>query len=271
MNAKYRVFRLKRSGRQVEEPPPPLQSLHRQIHGYLSRIETPNYLHSNRKGRSYISNAKPHVGALAMIKIDVKKFFPSVEQHKVMHFFRDDLKCAADVAGLLAALLCKDGKLPTGSSSSPIISYYAYKAMFDDIQSFAAKNHLVMTCYVDDITLSGANATLRQLHEVRKIIMRHGLRAHKAKWFMGLGAKPVTGVMVTKNGIELPHSRWKAIKADLKAIKQCANREEKLEIYPKLVSRLYEASQIDPGCRKLADIHHRLWKEALAGDVQLAA
>jgi RNA-directed DNA polymerase len=58
----YRVFKLKDSGRVVQEPGKALQSLHRQIHRYLSRIEVPAYLHSAVKGRSYISNATSHVG-----------------------------------------------------------------------------------------------------------------------------------------------------------------------------------------------------------------
>ncbi len=262
-SAQYRVFRLKGSSRMVEEPPPPLQALHRQMHRYLMRVETPDYLHSHVKGRSYVSNARAHVGSFSMIKIDVKKFFPSVEQGRVAQFFREDLKCAPDVAGLLANLLCHRGRLPTGSASSPIISYYAHRRMFDEIQDIAVRNSLTMTCYVDDITLSGSNASLKCLHEIRKVIMRNGLRAHKAKFFVGTTAKPVTGIMVTMRGLELPFSRWKNIKSDLAAINRSSRREERLRLYPKLVSRLYEAAQIDPRCRRMAELQHARWKAEL--------
>jgi hypothetical protein len=155
----YRVYPHKQTGRMIQEPGAALQSLHRQLHRYLARIEVPAYLHSAVKGRSYLSNARAHVGVGSLIKIDIAKFYQSVPQHKVMHFFRDSLNCAADVAGLLANLICFDGKLATGSSVSPIISYYAFKPLFDGLNALAERHELVMTCYVDDVTISGTGAS----------------------------------------------------------------------------------------------------------------
>lgn len=263
-NGTYRVFTLKATGRLVEEPRAPLQSLHKQIHRYLSRVAVPDYLHSAVKGRSYLSNARTHIGATSMIKIDVKQFFPSVSQRNVRIFFRDTMKCAPDVAGFIANLICKDGRLATGSSASPIISYYAFKTMFDEIHELANAHGLKMSCYVDDITLSGAGATRLVLHEVRKIILRSGLNAHKAKYFVGNGPKIVTGAMVTSNGLELPFVRWKNIKMQISDLRNCKTDEERLDIFPKLVSRLYEAAQLDTRCRRIAEHHHAEWKKLKA-------
>lgn len=255
-SAPYRVYPLKVGGRLIQEPPAALQALHRQIHDYLCRIETPDYLHSAIKGRSYITNATAHIGSPCMIKIDVKKFFPSVPQHKVMHFFRDCLQCAPDVAGLLANLICFNGRLATGSSASPIVSYYAYKAMFDEIEQVATENNLNMTCYVDDITLTGLAASRRLLHEVRKIIMRHGLRAHKACFCPQGQPRLVTGAMVGQMSLALPYARWRAIKAEMRLARSAVADEDKVKVLNRLVSRLYEAAQIDPRCRRMADFHH---------------
>lgn len=256
----YRIFRLKDTGRLVQEPGKALQSLHRQFHRYLSRIEVPGYLHSAVKGRSYVSNAREHVGSRRLIKIDIAKFYQSVPQHKVMHFFRDVLNCAEDVAGLLANLICLDGRLPTGSSVSPIISYYAFKPLFDALAELAESHGLKMTCYVDDITMSGDGATAEVLHEARTLIFRAGLRAHKDKQFGPGVGKLVTGVMVGEKGVDLPFSRWKKIRDAVKAIDQASDVTEKLASYPRLISRLYEATQIDPRCRSLALFHHDRWR-----------
>lgn len=273
--ATYRVFSLKDGGRVVEEPPAHLQSLHRQIHRYLSRIEVPEYLHSAVKGRSYLSNARPHIGSGAVINLDIKKFFPSVPQHRVMRFFRDTMKCAGDTAGLLANLICRNGKLATGSAASPIVSYYAFKEMFDGLHALALSNGLVMTCYVDDITMSGDNASPRILHEARKIILRNGLGAHKARFQHGTGPKLVTGTMVTATGLELPFSRWKKITAQIRELNSTSLVEAKLAILPRLVSRLYEAAQVDVRCRRLAEFHHEEWRRlkarALVNEALIAA
>jgi hypothetical protein len=256
----YRVFNHKQTGRRIEEPGAALQSLHRQLHRYLARIGAPEYLHSAMKGKSYLSNAVAHVGAGRLIKIDIAKFYQSVPQHKVMHFFRDQLACAGDVAGLLANLICYQGKLPTGSSVSPIISYYAYKTLFDDLAALAQRHGLVMTCYVDDITMSGIGATGAVLHEARTMIFRAGLRAHKDRQFHNGCARIVTGVVVGEQGISLPFSRWQKIQQQTRELEACTDPVEKLRLYPRLVSRLYEATQIDPRCRVRAIFYHHQWR-----------
>lgn len=257
----YRVYNHKTTGREIQEPGAALQSLHRQLHRYLARVEVPAYLHSAVKGRSYLSNARAHVGDGKLLKIDIAKFYQSVPQHKVMHFFRDVLACAPDVAGLLANLICYRGVLATGSSISPIISYYAYKAMFDGLAELAAHHGLVMTCYVDDITMSGPGASRAVLHEARSTIFKAGLRAHKDRSFTGDTVKIVTGVVVGTDGIALPFSRWQKINQATREIAACGDDAEKLRLYPKLVSRLYEAAQIDPRCRSRAEFHHGQWRE----------
>jgi len=256
----YRVYKHKESGREIQEPGAALQSLHRQLHRYLARIEVPAYLHSAVKGRSYLSNARAHIGDGQLLKIDIAKFYQSVPQHKVMHFFRDLLSCAPDVAGLLANLICYCGVLATGSSISPIISYYAYKSLFDGLEGLATRHGLVMTCYVDDITMSGPGASRKVLHEARSAIFKAGLRAHKDRSFTQGAVKIVTGVVVGPDGISLPFSRWKKISAAEREISVCSDDEEKLRLYPKLVSRLYEAAQIDSRCRSRAEFHHGQWR-----------
>jgi RNA-directed DNA polymerase len=256
----YRVYPHKQTGRMIQEPGPALQSLHRQIHRYLSRVEVPAYLHSGVKVRSYVSNAKTHVGAGALFKIDIAKFYQSVAQHKVMHFFRDGLHCAEDVAGLLANLICFNGRLATGSAASPIISYYTYKGLFDNLKSLADHHGLVMTCYVDDITMSGTAASPAVLHEARKLVFRAGLRAHKDRHFRVGEPKLLTGVIVGESDIGLPFSRWQKIQRAVREVERCPESIERLEKYPILISRLYEAAQIDPRCLVQAHFHHENWR-----------
>src|SRR5258708_38498182 len=88
------------------------------------------------------------------IKIDVKKFFPSVSRVVIFNFFAGPLKCRRDVAGRLADILTFDAHLATGSAASPIIAYYSFKPMFDEIAQFAVSLGLVMTCYVAYTALS---------------------------------------------------------------------------------------------------------------------
>lgn len=132
--------------------------------------------------------------------------------------------------------------------------------MFDHLAALANSYDLRMTCYVDDVAMSGPSASIKVLREARALIFREGLTAHKDRYFGPRNAKLVTGIMVGMEGISLPHSRWGKIKSAIAAIGSCASDEDRLYIYPRLVSRLYEAAQIDPRCRSLAELHHKAWR-----------
>lgn len=267
----YRFFHIEKNGkkRPVQEPNPPLQQLHARIHQLLSRIETPDYLHSCVKGRSYISNAKSHLlNNGNVIKIDVKKFFQSVPKVAVYNFFLDHLKCAKHAAGLLANLLTIEGYLPTGSSSSPIISYYAFKNMFDEIDDLAKSNNLKMTCYVDDLTLSGQCATRMLLYQIHKIIAKYGLKSHKFRYFIADRPKVITGVVINKGKACLPNRRHFLIIKTYEAFNNAENTlEKRLKILNILISRVYEAAQIDksswlPKAKKLQSLQRELRRQA---------
>jgi RNA-directed DNA polymerase len=244
----FNVFLSRKNGkpRMVQQPRPKLQRLHRRVHDLLSRIETPDYLHSAVAGRSYITNAAAHHCGVSAIKIDVKKFFQSVPRGAVYRFFAGPMRCNPEVAGLLARLLTYAGHLPTGGSASPIIAYYAFKEMFDAIHDLARAKALTMTCYVDDMGLSGVKASRSVLHEVRLLIASHGLKSHKVKFIPANRPMIITGVAVTAKGLRVPNRRHRAISEGFGQYRAAADATEANKAFTKLVSRMHEAGQIEP-------------------------
>ena len=242
-----------KSGRMIQEPGPKLAKVHRRIAVLLARIETPAYLHSAKKGRSYISNASAHSVNEGCVKIDVRKFYPSARAQAVFHFFLDRMACAGDVADILAKLLTVDGHLSTGSSASPIISYFAYEDLFDELAELAVSLDCRMTVYVDDIVFTGARATRRILYEAQKSIGRRHLVGHKTKLFRPGQPRVITGVAVTKDGLRLPNRRQVHIATDQKIFDILPLGREKLVVARRLVGRLFEASQVDPSWRGRAE------------------
>ena len=107
--------------RPVQMPSRELYPVHVRIFKLLRRIELPDYLHSGFKGRSYITNAKAHLGTKKTYTLDIKKFYPSVSRSKVFAFFRETMKCSEDVAGILANISTCEGHIPTGSSLSQLL------------------------------------------------------------------------------------------------------------------------------------------------------
>ena len=85
----FRTFEIKQGIklRKVEVPKRRLERIHRKRFSLLERIEKPEYLHSGIKGRSYITNAKVHTGSVPLVKLDLKKFYPSVDGARAYRFF----------------------------------------------------------------------------------------------------------------------------------------------------------------------------------------
>ena len=178
--------------------------VHVHIFKLLQRIELPDYLQSGVSGRSYITNAKAHLGTKKTYTVDIKKFYPSVSRAMVYTFFRGTMKCSEDVAGILANISTCDGHIPTGSSLSQLLAYMACKNMFDEIHAACTEAGIVMTCYVDDLTFSGDAVTRAWIYgTIKPIISRYGLKSHKDKFF-GVGQpKEITGVIVNGNEVKV--------------------------------------------------------------------
>jgi RNA-directed DNA polymerase len=245
----YRLFSIvneKGKARPIQWPKRRLQSVHARVHKLLSRVAVPKYLHSAVRGRSYVSNAAAHDPKMPTIKIDVKKFFPSVSRVVIFNFFVGPLKCRRDVAGLLADILTFDAHLPTGSAASPIIAYYSFKPMFDEIAQFAESLGLSMTCYVDDMALSGPRANKSVLYAIKGIVARHGLKSHKAHAFSGSQPKVVTGVCNTAAGPRVPNKLHLKIKNGFDALAKAQTSVEQDKVLRPLLGRLEAAAQIDP-------------------------
>jgi hypothetical protein len=242
--ANYKFFKI--NDRPIQEPKARLQAVHGRVHKLLSRVAVPEYLHSAVKGKSYLSNALAHDASEPVIKVDIKKFFASVPEAAVVRFLRNSCKCRSDVARLFARVLVCNGKIATGSSVSPILAYYAFKPMFDEIAALANQSGLQFTCYVDDMTLSGAGATNAIVIKVRAIIARYGLKSHKVRKFAATLPKVITGVCVAPEGIRVPHKLQRAISEDFKSYTSENDDEKKAKTAASLVGRLEAAGRINP-------------------------
>mgnify|MGYP000064713570 CR=1 FL=1 len=240
----YRVW-VNKKGREIQQPLKRLAQVHRRIGDLLSRVEVPDYVFS-QKGRSYVDNARQHTGNFPLGKTDISKFYPSTTRYMVWRMFSGDFKCASDVANILADLCCfKQEHLPTGSSLSGPIAFFAARPMFDTICERAGAAESRMTLYVDDLTFSGPTVTKKLVSEFRQIIRRHGLKTKqsKTKTFPANVPKTVTGVIVVGENVRLPNIRHKKIWETRSAIESTTG-EKKRRLVRSLKGRLQEAKQI---------------------------
>ena len=96
----------KKSGgaRLIEAPKPLLKSLQRKVlREIIEKIPPHPSAHGFVKGRSIVSNARPHVGRHTILKLDLENFYPSVRYRRVAAIFRS-VGFSRDVAIWLARL-----------------------------------------------------------------------------------------------------------------------------------------------------------------------
>ena len=247
----------------MQVPRAELKHVHRRLFCLLNRLVTPDFLHSGTRGRSYITNAMAHVKASAIFKIDVRKFFESVLWEDVFGFFQRVMNCSSDVAALLADLCTverrekpendpqkRDRHLPTGSPISQCLAFWCFARMFEAIGRLAAARGLILTVYVDDITLSGTSVSRRTQDEVRRIIARYGLIGHKERLYRRKGL--VTGAVVTPNGLRLPNRRRQQALAGVVRLKRCRTIKSRVVHLRKLIGQLWAAFELDNGFGKQA-------------------
>jgi RNA-directed DNA polymerase len=118
--------------------------------------------------------------------------------------------------------------------------------MFDEIALFAGSLGLTMTCYVDDMALSGLRANKSVLYAIRGIIADHGLKSHKAHTFSASQPKVVTGVCNTAAGPRVPNKLHLKIKNGFDALAKAQSSVEEDKVLRPLLGRLEAAAQIDP-------------------------
>lgn len=240
----YRVWH-NAKGREIQQPLKWLAYVHKRIGNLLSRVELPDYVFS-QKGRSYVDNAKQHIGNFPLGKTDISSFYPSTTRHMVWRMFSNDFKCANDVADILADICCyKQAHLPTGSSLSGRVAFFAARSMFDAVSTIANDTASCMSLYVDDITLSGPAVTKSILADVRQVVRRHGLKTKnaKSKMFSASAAKTVTGAVVVGDEVRLPNGRHKKIWETRRALRAAAP-SDRAKLIQSLRGRMQEAKQI---------------------------
>lgn len=186
----------------------------------LQRIELDNSIHGGRRGRSYLTNALPHIGKPAIIELDIRDFFPKVTDRRVYEVFTRRLGCTSEVARYLTSLTTLHGALPQGSPTSTILASIVIEPLTERLAGLARAHNGDYSQYVDDITISGPKHIAQLCPLVEKIVKNEGFAVNvsKTKIRYQSDEQIVTGVRVNK-GIDVPSEKIKEAKELLQQLK----------------------------------------------------
>jgi RNA-directed DNA polymerase len=213
----------KRSGgkRVIMAPKRRLKAIQRKLLELLvEKLPVSDCAHAFRRGRNIRTGAEPHVGKRAVLKLDLKDFFPTVTAARVRGLL---IACgySFSVATTLAVIMTEAERQPVevdgtifhvpvgerhcvqGAPTSPGICNAILLKMDRRLAGFARKNGLSYTRYADDLSFSGEmdRATANKYRAtVTRIVSEEGfqINAEKTRWMNRGSRQSVTGVIVNQ-------------------------------------------------------------------------
>ncbi|EGF89676.1 RNA-directed DNA polymerase from retron EC86 [Asticcacaulis biprosthecium C19] len=214
---RYRSFHIpKRKGgvRLINTPTPLLLHIQQWILSkILYKLPVSEFAHGGVPGRSIFSNAKAHLGARCVLRIDLKGFFDTVPLALGISIFRA-AGYSPNVSRSLALLCFENGCLPQGAATSSTLANLAANSLDKRLSALAKKYGLSYTRYVDDLTFSGRSIGPRFAIAVKSIVeqCRFVVNPRKTQLMRGSSPKFVTGLAVGGQTLRVPRAFRRNVK-----------------------------------------------------------
>lgn len=217
---RYRQFNIKKKmggTRQITAPKnPSFMLMLRYVNQIFKALYTPSaHAMGFTEGRSVVTNAQVHKGRNYVLNIDLKDFFPSIEQARVWKRIQLEPLCLQKPAANLLAGLCsmktttEEGEkprfiLPQGAPTSPILTNMICDTLDRRLAGLAKRFGLSYSRYADDITFSSMHNVYQEggdfWKELERIVTSQGFRinADKTRLQKRGSRQEVTGIIVSE-------------------------------------------------------------------------
>ena len=212
----YYHFKMRKSSggfREIEAPELELKELQRQFntwlqcvyytlqspaaYGYIIRVR--DVLHT----KNILENAKLHHGAKYMLNVDFEDFFHQVSRKQVFQILKKTpFQFGKKAAGVLANLFCRNGRLPMGAPTSPVLSNLATLELDAALLDWADGRQITYSRFVDDLTFSSKKNRFDSIHlqAIKTVCREHGMKINpfKTKFYGAEDTKKVTGLVLNE-------------------------------------------------------------------------
>ncbi|MBO4589570.1 MAG: RNA-directed DNA polymerase [Bacteroidaceae bacterium] len=280
---RYRQFKIKKKTggyRQIDAPRnKSYMMLLKTVNEVLKSIYIPStYAMGFTEKRSVVTNATVHKGQNYVFNIDLKDFFPSVEQGRVMKRltlspFLFSPEIALLISGLCSMrvkreILVEDKKhdldkqflyvLPQGAPTSPIITNMICDTLDRRLAGLAKRFGLHYTRYADDITFSSMHHVYSKEGEFRKelerIIESQGFTMNDKKTrLQKLGSRQeVTGIIVSDK-LNVTRKYVREIRSLLYIWEKYGYTTAMSRFYPKYIAEKGHVKKVNPDMTNVLD------------------
>lgn len=221
----YREFTIqkRRGGRRlVSAPYPSLLMCQTWIYENILKLADAHFSsHGYCLKKSIKTNATPHLNQNALLKMDMKDFFPSIPINWVINYF-SNLGYPNNVAYYLSAICCLDDALPQGAPTSPALSNILLMSLDKRLYRLSKQYKLNYTRYADDLTFSGGYIPNKLISVITQIVSDYGLSINDQKTSLIIGNKQkiVTGLYVSDDKLKLPRASRRELQKEIYYIKK---------------------------------------------------
>ena len=247
----YRIYKIKEHNkvREIAEPKPELKKKQRQIlHWLCSRgIGASKYAHGFVRNRSTVTAAKMHTGKNAILKMDIKDFFPSISKQRVLHTLMKE-GIEKETADNISETCTLNNYLPQGAPTSPFLANLVAKQMDYRLaglcKSWEPNFKIHYTRYADDLIFS---SSLRKLNHIIpaavRVIEQEGFKVNhaKTKVLRNSNRQKVLGLVVNDK-VNVKRDYWRNLRAELHQLKMKAQQEGRIPSDSLFSDRLAEVT-----------------------------
>lgn len=189
--------------RQIVIPTQHLKIIQKRINkNIFGNVYYPEYLFGGIPEKDYVKNATHHAGCGSTICLDLKNFYPSIQESHVLSIFMDLFKFPKDVSELLTQLITLRGKIPQGAcTSSHVANLILHDSEYHLVQNLSNRG-FKYSRLLDDITISYSSFIKTQdaekiIKNVAGILKKYNLKINNKKTLIAHRSNPVDLLCVT--------------------------------------------------------------------------
>jgi Reverse transcriptase (RNA-dependent DNA polymerase) len=217
----------------------------------LRRVSLPPHICGGIKGKNVLDNAVFHRNLRVLLKIDIKRFFPSITNKHVYAVWRDLLNCSPEISGLLTKLTTFERHLPQGAPSSTMLANLVLYSCDGAIRDECCRRSIQYSSWIGDSAFSSDDPR-PVINVVISVLREGGFRISRKKLeIAGPASRKILNGVVLGRRFGIPPDRLSRIRSGIHKLCQGYVQSAQIEGYVR--SLRGSISQIKPINAKKAE------------------
>lgn len=181
----------------------------------LQPLCLPSHICGGIRGKKVLDNVALHKNSRVLVKIDIKRFFPSITNKHVYAVWSELLNCSPEISGLLTRLTTFERHLPQGAPTSTMLANLVLYSCDGAIRDECTRWNIQYSSWIDDLAFS-SNDPRPVIKVVVRVLRQHGFRVSRKKLEIASpSVRRVLNGVVLGRGLGVPPERLSRIRSGI--------------------------------------------------------